>query len=202
MYRALLLISAFFLTVQLHAGEILPETKKVKDAYEMLMKDASLSENQVYFIKCFPNHRDTFLRVFVPNEYDQLYGESKSYMEAFRKYGLMYPLFSMQKTINLCKGMHWSDDAVGDLHSIILEFATNHPRIFAAELKRLKKKEIAGVVYFLANAPSSAAGLEPLMDKLMEAKEENLANQISASLTEQNKKPEEEKDDKEEKSAK
>lgn len=187
MRSAVLFVCTILMALTVVAGELLPETQKVKVAYEAIVRDGSLPENQVFFLKSFPNTKDTFIRVFIPNEYDQLYTESRAYVEAFGRYGEMYPQYALPKAISLSKGLLWASGAVADLHEITLRLANANTDLFITELKKLKKKEVTSVIYFLANAPNAGPDLQILVNKLKAGNGMQLADQFTKTMDEQKK---------------
>lgn len=130
-----------------------PEAQKVKDAYDWLLKQPNLPENQLHFIESFPDTKDYYIEVFTPHTFDQLYFNYEAYVSKYRELSKMYPKQVMIKSITISKQLHTSKGPAAIMQETIMETANISPKAFAVVVNKLKKKEQISLVQFLADVP-------------------------------------------------
>ncbi len=156
------------LAVCVWARGLSEDSKKAVAGYNAIRHDASLPENQLYFIRCFPGDKDAFIKTFGPDTYDQLYPHYPEYLEAYKKFGVMYPAQSLPKAMNIAKGLVWSGGPVAELQNILLMLADNNPGLFVSELDSFNTKGQNAIILFMADMPGPSINpiFLSLLDKL------------------------------------
>lgn len=187
--RVLCTIVLLFIAVIAGAKELSADSKKAVAGYNAIVHDASLPENQLYFINCFPGTKDKFIRTFGPNSYDQLYPQYIPYLEAYKKYGQMYPKPALLKAMDISKGLVWSGGPVAAMHDIVLTLAAQNPALFADSLATLKQKEQKAIIFFMADTigPEPYPAFQSLLDALVAINRAELRDKLWAAYEEQKK---------------
>lgn len=179
-YLLLLALLPLFAAAQ---KPLTPEAEKIKGAYEWLMKQQNLPENQIHFIESFPDSKDHYIEVFTPHTFDQLYFNYEAYLAKYRELGRMYPKQVLAKSITIGKKLSTSDGPAGIMQEMIMEFANINPAAFAGEVKKLKKNEQQSLITFLADVPdhNKYAGYQRLLTELEKLQETKLADIMIAA---------------------
>lgn len=171
------------------AKELSADSKKAIAGYNAIVHDASLPENQLYFITCFPGTKDKFIRTFGPNSYDQLYPQYLQYLEAYKKYGQMYPKPALLKAMDISKGLVWSGGPVAAMHDILLTLSAQNPALFADSLATMRNKEQKAIIMFMADTinPEPFPEFRLLLDALVAINRNDLRDKLWAAYEEQKK---------------
>lgn len=170
-------------------SNLLPEAEKVKKQYDYLVKEERAALSQVDFITAFPDDKETFLKIFYPYKLDQLYEARHQYMAALKRLGELYPQKVLAKTIGIGKDMKGNEDIVGDLQEIIIGLADRHLPDFAAEVKKLDKKQLPSFAAFLADARDNE-GVAQICRKLEKLGENKIAGAIHKAMEDKSRQPE------------
>ena len=152
----------------LFSQALIPDAAKVKSAYEKLMVDTSNKTLQKSYVDAFPSNTKTFLNVFQPKNFGQLYEESYKYLQLFEKCATLYPQEVVSKCVNIGKNLVWDADAVGQIQQISIILSVEYPDIFINEYKTLSIEGQNGLVNFYADVENFDASPEfqELIDKL------------------------------------
>lgn len=168
------------------ARELSADSKKAMAGYNAIMHDASLPDNQLYYIECFPGTKDKFIKTLGPNSYDQLFPQYIQYLEAYKKYGSMYPRVALPKVLTISKGLVWSGGPVAMMHDIALALATENPGMFADSLATMRKKDQNAVILFMADTmnPEPFPQFQLLLTALDNAGKADLRKRLSEAYEE------------------
>jgi hypothetical protein len=187
--RVLCTIILLLFATTIWAKELSADSKKAMAGYNAIVHDASLPDNQLYFIHCFPATKDKFIRTFGPNSYDQLYPQYVSYLEAYKKYGIMYPKPALLKAMDISKGLVWSGGPVAAMHDIVLTLAAQNPALFADSLATMRHKEQRAIIMFMADTinPEPFPAFQSLLDALVAINRNDLRDKLWIAYEEQKK---------------
>ena len=167
-------------TVLFAQKPLTPEATKVRDAYEWLLKQSNLPENQLLFIRSFPDNKDAFIETFTPHTFDQLYFQRDVYLAKYHEFGKMYPKQVLAKSIEIGRKLHVADGPAAEIQKSIMEIANSHPAALVAEMKGLGKKERLALVTFIADVKdhNSYPQYQQLIDKLVKIEATNIADML------------------------
>ncbi len=162
---------------------LIPEAKKLRWAFEKLVSDPASEANQADYVAAFPSNTKTFLDVFSPKQFDQLYENSHKYMEALEQCGKLFPEVVVDKCINIGKHLVWDADAVGYLQKLSVRLASNNPRIFADKYKGLKISEQDSLINFYADVENHSAfkTYQELIDVLNSSGQTEISSKLEAA---------------------
>lgn len=157
-----------------------PEAGKVRDAYEWLLKQSNLPENQLLFIRSFPDNKNAFIETFTPHTFDQLYFQRDLYLAKYHEFGRMYPKQVLAKSVEIGKKLHVADGPAAEIQKSIMDIANSRPEVFVTEMKGLNKKERLALVTFMAdiNDHNSYPQYQELIDKLLKIEANNIADML------------------------
>lgn len=182
MLRILLLLGCF-LHLQIFANELLSkEAARIQYAYLKLKQVPSSLSLQEEFISAFPAHKKAFLRIFQPEEFDQLYDSSHDYIELLKRASVNYPREVLHKCIEIGKNLVWDADAVNDLQGSTTSIAIGHPGIFISEVRCLSQAEQRKLFQFLADVEDHSA--YPEYELLTECLNETHAPELATMMQE------------------
>jgi hypothetical protein len=172
------------LSVCCHAQQqkLSPEAEKIKKAYEWLMKQPNLPENQLYYLEVFPATKDEYIKIFAPHTLDELYFNAPAYLSKFRELANMYPKQVLPKGIAIGKDLVYAQDPAETMQRTIMEMANHDTRTFAAAVHKLKRKEQTGLIRFLADVPdhNNYPEYQKLINRLEKADETKIADMLVA----------------------
>ncbi len=130
---------------------LLPESIRIKKAFDHLSADPSSKVMQAEYVAAFPENTNDFLRVFNPKQFDQLYQNSFEYLNVLEKCGTSFPNEVINKCIHIGKNLVWDADAVGQLQHICVRMASAHPTVFLKQVDKLRTIEKDSLISFLAD---------------------------------------------------
>jgi hypothetical protein len=167
-------------TVLFAQKPLTPEATKVRDAYEWLLKQSNLPENQLLFIRSFPDNKDAFIETFTPHTFDQLYFKRDLYLAKYHEFGRMYPKQVLTKSVGIGKKLHVADGPAAEMQKSIIEIANSRPEVFVTEMKGLNKKERIALVTFMADIKdhNNFPQYQQLIDKLVKIEANNIADML------------------------
>jgi len=162
-----------------------PEALKVKTAFENLSADDNSKRVQRIYIAAFPSNTKTFLNVFHPEKFDQLYTGSFKYLEAFEKCSTNFPKKVLNKCIDIGKNLVWDADAVGQLQHISVRLSVKFLSIFVNKYKSLTNEEQEKLITFYADVENfdHYSEFQELIDKLNNIGETDIANKLISGRT-------------------
>ena len=155
------------------------ETLKIKKAFAELKKDSTYSK-QILFIESFPQDWNTFLKVFHPENFGELYDSSYYYLNK------LYELASVNSDkvgellIKLAKDAEWDADAPGYLQSILADYAAKNTKKFVSLLSHEKNNNIHHIIVFLADVENHNyyENYQLIIDNLIKLNELKLAKKF------------------------
>jgi len=184
---ALLLIQSFA-----YGQPLSPQAKKVKHAYDELLKLPHAPVLQIKYIQVFPGNKVDFMDVFNAHTQDQLAGKSVDYVKKFRKLGYDYIDSVLPKSIQIGKEMPtWSEGAVDELQKTIYYLTNKNPMLFVNTVKELTKEEQALLASFLISGEGGVKNVnyDTLLDILDKAGEKKLHKIFSEATLQQEGQP-------------
>jgi hypothetical protein len=163
-----------------YAQQLSSKAKQIISAFAQLKKHPDSKEDQLNYIKIFPENSTEFLQIFDPSDFGQLYDDSYQYIEAFVKLGKYYPIAIIKRSITIGKSLVWQADATGQIQQEIVLMGNTHPAIFIKLVKSLNAKEQIHLITFLADAENYSAYPEykQLIKSITNAGEKRLAKQF------------------------
>lgn len=113
--------------------ELLPESKKIIEAFKKIKKSNKKSQN--IFLSVFPKTGKKFIRIFNPPKFDQLYSESFKYIEVLFDIGQKEPKKVILFLLNLAADIkNWDADGVGFLQNTLTKMAANKVNEFVSSI--------------------------------------------------------------------
>ena len=132
--------------------KLLPESKKVKTAYDNLVQNPENKEIQKRYINDFPDNADIFKQVFHSPTFDQLYMDCHLYIFKLAELSKNFPGLVGDKLINLCVGLKkWDADAIGHVQHVTMKYANSNYPDFISLIRKLDNKNLNTLVTFLAD---------------------------------------------------
>ena len=158
-------------------------SQKIKIAYDELKSDSSSNRKQLAYLTEFPNNSGTFMAVFMPPDFGELYSDSYKYIEALIGLAKTYPSKVIKKSLNIGKGLKWEADATGQMQQSIVELGNKNIHIFSQQLNSLPTIEAAHLITFLADVENHKAYPEyqQLIESLQRIGENQLATKFIAA---------------------
>lgn len=165
------------------AQKLSPESKKVKYAYDELMKLPTGALLQVKYIQAFPANRNDFINIFNPDNQQELTTHGVDYVKKFRKLGFDYPDSVLPKSIMIGKDLNaWSEGVVDQLQKTIYYITDKNPQLFVNTVKLLKKDEQERLANFLYAGPNGKnENYEVLVQIFEKAGEKKILNIFKAA---------------------
>jgi hypothetical protein len=149
--RLLLTCTFSILCSTIFSQKLIPEAQSVKIAFEKLGLNESDKNSKLRYIASFPSNAKTFIRVFNPKNFDQLYSNSYKYIEAFEHCATDFPTEVINKCIDIGKELVWDADAVGDLQQLSVSLAAKYPNVFIKKYNTLSSNEQDKLILFYAD---------------------------------------------------
>jgi len=125
---------------------------RVKNAYEEFVQNPEDKSIQLAYLDAFPSDFVTFMAVFMPRGFGQLY-DGHEYVEAIYEIGQDLPTPTMQKILKVAVSGKWDADAPNYLQGTIIGLAKLNPEVFAKEFSVLTEVEQTEVIHFLVDGP-------------------------------------------------
>lgn len=159
-----------------------PEAEKIKKAYEWLLKQPNLPENQLHYLEVFPATKDEYIKIFDPHSLDELYFNATAYLAKYRELARAYPKQVLPRSMAIGKQLVYAQDPAETMQQSIVEMANLDPKAFAAEMHKLKKKEQLSLITFLADVPdpNNYTSYRKLIRKLEKIEETKIADMLIA----------------------
>ena len=145
-------VAALTLSASVSAAELSDPAQRVKNAYAALVKAPSERNVQLAYLAAFPADFATFLAVFMPKDFKQLY-DGHDYVFALSDIGNVLPEQTFAKILKIESTAKWQADAPNYLQHVSIKLALQHPRQFVSGLGRLSPSEQNGVIEFLVDGP-------------------------------------------------
>ncbi len=153
------------------------DSKTVRDAYTIWMREPRLAQNQMGYIAAFPATKEKFFHVFYPDPLDQLYKTRKQYIDAMERIAEELPERVLSKILGTAVTMKASDDIVGQLQNLILKLSVEHTDVFITTVKSMWPKDQNALAPFIADTDD--ARFDTLVENLKTAKAKALANLLT-----------------------
>ncbi|MBS1774397.1 MAG: hypothetical protein JST82_16185 [Bacteroidetes bacterium] len=159
---------------------VIPFAEKLQLSYEFLMKNPLAIASQIDFLEHFPKTKDDFITVFNPDDYKELYNVSHKYIAAFKMIGDKLPDSVLKIGFAIGNQLEWSSGPSDELQHALLTIASNHIEAFVDQIYKLKKKEIDGLVHYLADVEYNpqCSIYNDLVKNLQEAGAYNIAGKL------------------------
>lgn len=137
---------------------LIPEAAKVEKAYMAMKNHPGNSLYEKQFILAFPRNWKTFLDVYQPPDFSQLYEESADQI-CFTMPALSdkYPERVGSLLVGLSKDGHYDSDAPACLQDVTAKFAAKHTSLFVRLFRQLSSSEQKNLVKFLADVANFEA---------------------------------------------
>ncbi|HYV91268.1 MAG TPA: hypothetical protein VE978_05775 [Chitinophagales bacterium] len=180
------ILIAFLLLFKIGYSQILTaDAMKVKTAFDNLSADTNSKKLQEDYIAAFPSDSNSFLKIFGPEKFDQLYSESYKYLEALEKCAATFPIEVINKCIDIGKDLGWDADAVGQLQQMSVDLAIKCTTVFVSKYKTLEGKEQNNLINFYADVENHNAYPEyqELINKLNSIGEKDIAKKLEIART-------------------
>jgi hypothetical protein len=164
-----IIVMSFNLSTFSQTDKLVPAAKRVKQAYENLIKNPDNKETQKRYIIDFPENADVFKQVFQSSTFDQLYKDSHLYIFKLAELSENFPDLVGGKLIRLCIGFKkWDADAIGHIQHVTMGYANSNYSDFMGLIKKLNKQDLNTLVTFLADVENHSAygDYQKFMDKL------------------------------------
>jgi len=165
----LIMTMSFNLSTFSQTEKLLPESKKVKTAYDNLIMNPQNKEIQKRYINDFPDNADVFKQVFHSPTFDQLYMDCHLYIYKFAELSKDFPSLVGDKLINLCIGLkEWDADAIGHIQHVTMGFANSNYSDFIGQIEKLDNQDLKTLATFLADVENHSAygDYQKFMEKL------------------------------------
>lgn len=165
---------------QLAYRELSPEAKRIRYAYDELVKVPHSSVTQLTFIQVFPATRDAFINILNPDTQDELTDIGADVVKHFREVGKDWPDSVLRKSILIAKDLNvWSKGPAGELQKTIYLLTSEHPFIFINAVNELKSNEQAALGGFLSSGKDGTnKNFDALVDLLERAGEKKMVKRF------------------------
>lgn len=162
------------------------ESLKIKTAFEELIKDSSSTKKQLEFIDAFPQDWSTFLKVFHPDDFDELYSFSYYYINKLQQLAGKHQNRIGKLLIGLARNAHWDADAPGYLQKTLANYCVNHTDKFIELLKNEDDRNIKNIITFLADVENHKVYEEYqlIIDNLIKLNKKDIALKFEKARTE------------------
>lgn len=135
-----------------YASELSASARKVKTAYDAFTELPSERNVQIAYLEAFPNDFETFLAVFMPKDYKQLY-DGQEYVYALFDIGKVLPEQTLKLMMQIETTGKWDADAPNYLQHITINLGKMYPKEFVDSLTELSSLDQKGVINFLVDGP-------------------------------------------------
>lgn len=164
---------------------LIPPAEKMKVAFDKLTADTSSKNLQANFISAFPSDTATFLSVFMPEKFDQLYDSSHEYFLLLEICSRNFPKEVIRKCVDIGKDLVWDADAVGEVQHLGVNSANRYLKIFLDKYKTLNNKKRQSLINFYADVENHSAYPEyqELIAKLIKIGESDIAKKFETART-------------------
>lgn len=134
---------------------LIPAAKKIAQAYAMLEKHPGDSLYQVQYLLDFPHNWKTFLEIYNPPDFSQLYDAIPEHFFVFETLSKKHPELVGIDLITLGKQANYpplyNPDAIDVLRHTIATFAANHTSLFVKLFRQLSSIEKNRLTFLLAD---------------------------------------------------
>jgi hypothetical protein len=174
------LLFVFALNDVAYSQTLSKESLKIVQAWEYLDKHPNSAKARLAYIKIFPGDQQLFTKIFDPDDYKELYGESYKYIDRFVGLAKFYPKQVIDKSVDIGKDLIWRADATGQLQQSTVELGVSHISIFIKKIKTLPKYKVDHLITFLADVENhkAYAVYQQLIDSLNKTGETRLATKF------------------------
>ncbi len=155
------------------------EARQLKAAYEASSADTASNILGRALLFAFPNNKATFIAVFDPPDFGNLYHGSFEILERVEGCVKYDPQIAGDKLIAICKDLHEGVDAVGYIKHMTVSYGIYYPDLFAEKIHGLASSEMDGLIRFLADVENH--GAYPEYQDLINALKTNGYDQLAAA---------------------
>ena len=148
-----LLFASLLATSGATAAGLSADSTRLVAAHAALAKDPSSKDTQRTYIDSFPSTGSSFLAVFMPADFGQLYSTADTYVSELGRIGERFPDLVFTKSLRIAHSLKWDADAVNFLQGMIIDLATSRPKEFSAAVSALPKQHQDGALGFLVSGP-------------------------------------------------
>lgn len=174
--------------VETWAGDkpLSPQAQILKGLLSSLKEHPQDKTIQSQYLRAFPADIKGFKSLFNQPDFSELYYDEAEYVSMVGALADERPEDVGRLLIGLSKDATTGPDALSDLQQVSIDYALKHTSQFAKLMNAQPKKNISGVVRFLADVENHEAYPEysQLIEKLHSANEPKLARQFEAARTE------------------
>jgi hypothetical protein len=178
--KILFLVLLSFVNIFSQNESLNDDSKLIINAFDDLEINPTSKEFQINYIISFPKNWNTFLSVFQPEDFSQLYNNYTKYIGVLDSLIQFYPEQIGKILINLASEAKWEADATGEIQHLLARFASNDPETFSKILKLHSKTQIDNAIEFLADVENYNAYKEypEIISKLRKLEEYSLADRF------------------------
>lgn len=138
------------------------------------------------YSKIFPRSKTDFERIFVPNDFSELYGNSYEYIFILNSAPETNRKEVIALVVSITKlGAPGCCDAWSALHEVAVTYAIQDTRDFLSSLKSLKASERQNVIKFIADKENHRVFVDyqVIIDKLRNLREQEIAEEFENART-------------------
>jgi hypothetical protein len=141
-----------FLLCGILNAKISPESTKLEELRKKVEKNPT-ETNMCAYLNAFPLSFQKFKFIFYgqKNLLGELYDKHEEHLNLLWKLSEKYPNKVLAIWFSIAKEGHWGSDAINILQNQLVKYGVENTKIFAASLKRIKRKEQLGIIRFIAD---------------------------------------------------
>lgn len=184
------LVFCLVLLVNYSFGQSLnPEATRVKTVFDKLTASPKDKQLQAVYIASFSANSKSFLSVFNPISFDQLYNGSVTYIDTLYQCSFSFSKEVISKCVDIGKNLVWDADAVGYLQDISVRLASTQTKIFVAKYKSLTDGDKSSLFKFYADVENfdGYPEYQDLIDKLNALHQNEIAKKFEIARTKRKK---------------
>jgi len=136
------------------------DAKIIKDAYDMLIREPNCKKNQIDYINKFPDNWNKFIKIFHPEDFNELYDKSHYYIWMLDTLSNEYPNEIGTLLIKLSRKAKWDADAPGYIQHTLANFGASKTKLFMKILLKEKQENLNNIITFLADVENHNAYTE------------------------------------------